>query len=246
MPKFFVSSKEINNNFIELKDENANHIKNVLRLKIDDDLTICTENEKNYICSIKEIDKNKVVCQVLKEIYNDTETGIDITIFQGLPKADKFEYIIQKCTELGVKEVVPVKTDRSVVKLDEKTELSKVGRWQKIAEAASKQSNRNSILKVNNVINIKKIVEIAKNYDILLVPYENEQKVTLKEVIQSNKIQNAKIGVVIGPEGGFEREEIEILKQAGGKIITLGNRILRTETVAVCVASIILYEFDEI
>ena len=246
MSKFFIKSEDINNNTVELRDENANHIKNVLRLKVDDTITVCTEQEQNYICSIKEINKNVVVCQVLKEINTNTETNISITIFQALPKADKFEYIIQKCTELGVKEIIPIQTDRCIVKLDSKSELSKIERWQKIAESASKQSNRNTVIKINNVINIKKIVENLKNYDILLVPYENEKQTTLKEVIQDIKVQNAKIGVVIGPEGGFEETEIEQLRQVGGKIITLGDRILRTETVALFVTSILLYEFNEI
>jgi len=246
MPKFFIKSEDITNDILELKEDNANHIKNVLRLKIDDDISVCTENGQNYICSIKEINKNSVICQILKEELINTETKNYITLFQGLPKADKFEYIIQKCTELGVKEIVPVITNRCVVKLDSKSEKAKLDRWSKIAEAASKQSNRNIITKINNIIDINKIVDLIKEYDIILVPYENEKETTLKKVLKDIEKENVKIGIVIGPEGGFEEYEINILKQAGGKIVTLGNRILRTETAGIFVTSILLYEFNEI
>ncbi|MGN1311099.1 MAG: RsmE family RNA methyltransferase [Clostridia bacterium] len=137
--------------------------------------------------------------------------------------------------------------ERCVVKLDSKVANKKIERWQKIAEAAAKQSKRNSICKINNIINIKNICNVVQNYDILLVPYENEEKNTLKETLKiiENK-ENLNIAIVIGPEGGFEEKEIELLKQNNGKIITLGKRILRTETVAMAMASIIMYEFGEL
>lgn len=137
--------------------------------------------------------------------------------------------------------------ERCVVKLDSKVANKKIERWQKIAEAAAKQSKRNSICKINNIINIKNICNVVQNYDILLVPYENEEKNTLKETLKTieNK-ENLNIAIVIGPEGGFEEKEIELLKQNNGKIITLGKRILRTETVAMAMASIIMYEFGEL
>lgn len=137
--------------------------------------------------------------------------------------------------------------ERCVIKLDSKVANKKIERWQKIAEAAAKQSKRNSICKINNIINIKNICNVVQNYDILLVPYENEEKNTLKETLKTieNK-ENLNIAIVIGPEGGFEEKEIELLKQNNGKIITLGKRILRTETVAMAMASIIMYEFGEL
>ena len=157
------------------------------------------------------------------------------------------ELIIQKCTELGVKEITPVQMERSIVKLDEKSANKKIERWQKIAEAAAKQSKRDGIFKINNIINIKNICNMVENYDIVLVPYENEEKLSLKEVLKTfNNSQNLKIAIVIGPEGGFEEKEIEILKQNNGKIITLGKRILRTETVAIAMSSIIMYEFGNL
>ena len=250
MSKFFVNSI-VGVDFcacpnIELTGADANHIKNVLRLKIDDEITICTQEQKNYVASICGIDKNKVVCKIEREIEADTETTCHITIFQGLPKADKFEHIIQKCTELGVKEIYPVHMARTIVKLDEKSKTAKLARWEKIAETASKQCNRNSVLQVHTCIPINNIPEIAKDYNILIVPYEKETKLTLKETLKSTSRGNEKIGVVIGPEGGFEAQEIELLKQTNAKIVTLGSRILRTETVAPFITAILLYHQNEI
>ena len=157
------------------------------------------------------------------------------------------ELIIQKCTELGVKEITPVQMERCIVKLDDKTANKKIERWQKIAEAAAKQSKRDGICKINNIINIKNICNMVENYDIVLVPYENEEKLSLKQVLKTfENVQNLKFAIVIGPEGGFEEKEIESLKQNNGKIITLGKRILRTETVAIAMSSIIMYEFGNL
>jgi len=157
------------------------------------------------------------------------------------------ELIIQKCTELGVKEITPVQMERCIVKLDEKSANKKIERWQKIAEAAAKQSKRDGICKINNLINIKNICKMVQNYDIVLVPYENEVQLSLKQVLKNfNNLQKLKIAIVIGPEGGFEEKEIDFLKQNNGKIITLGKRILRTETVAITMSSIIMYEFDNL
>ena len=157
------------------------------------------------------------------------------------------ELIIQKCTEIGVKEITPVQMERCIVKLDDKSAIKKIERWQKIAEAAAKQSKRDGICKINNIINIKNICNMVQNYDIVLVPYENEEQLSLKEVLKTlSNSQNLKIAIVIGPEGGFEEKEIEILKQNNCKIITLGKRILRTETVSIAMSSIIMYEFGNL
>ena len=151
------------------------------------------------------------------------------------------EYIIQKCTELGIKEFTPLELKRSIVKIDSKNEEKKLKRWQSIAEVAAKQSKRNFIPKVNKIYNIKNIYEIIKNYDIVLVPYENEETNSLKKEISNIKKNNIKIAVIIGPEGGFEENEILELKKLNAKIISLGKRILRTETVSIVISSILMY-----
>ena len=181
--------------------------------------------------------------RLVEKIDKTTESNIYINIFQGLPKADKMELIIQKCTELGVRTFVPVEMERCVVKLDNKTANKKIERWQKIAETAAKQSGRDNIPKVENLINLKKVCNFIEKYDILLLAYENEEDYTLKEALSSIKDKKElKIGIIIGPEGGITTKEVEMLEQAGAKVITLGKRILRTETVGIMMTSIISYE----
>lgn len=246
MPKFFVKTNQIQNNIINILGTDVNHIVNVLRLKIDDEIQVCDEdNSINYKSKIIEINKENVKCKIIEKINSNAEANIHINILQGLPKTEKMELIIQKCTELGVKEITPVQMERCVVKLDKKSESKKQERWQKIAEVAAKQSRRDKIPKVNNVTTIKNICNVIENYDIVLVPYENEKNITLKEVLEELPKKDLKIAIVIGPEGGFEEKEIEMLEQSGSKIVTLGNRILRTETVAIAMTSVILYKLAD-
>lgn len=251
MPKFFVESNQIKENEIIVLGEDVNHIKNVLRKKIGNELLICDkETGKDYICNIEEINDNKIKCLIVDNIENTIQSNTIITIYQGLPKKDKMELIIQKSVELGVFNIVPTKMRRCVVKIDSNKEQSKIERWQKISEVASKQSGRTDIPRIENIKDIDSICEEISKYDIFLVPYEKEEKNTLKEQIEIikkdvNKNSKLKIGILIGPEGGIEKEEIDKLSINGAKIITLGKRILRTETVALNLLSIITYELDD-
>lgn len=246
MKKFFIKQDQINNNVIEIINEDVNHIKNVLRLE-EETLIQVSDGIKNYISKIIRIEKDKVICEIIEEFENENEAKVQIDIFQGLPKSDKMEYIIQKCTELGVNEYFPVSLKRSVVKLSGKDEQKKIERWQKIAEGAAKQSGRDIIPKINNIKNINNICEIIKDYDIFIVAYELEKEKSFKSMLKDlDKSKEQKIGVLIGPEGGIEEEEINKLKENGAKIVTLGKRILRTETVALVLSSIIMYEFNEL
>lgn len=246
MPKFFVTKNQINDGVVTLIGEDVRHIANVLRKTVGDCINICNiTTSENFLCQLEEINKEEIKCRIKEFLKSETESNTDITIFQGLPKAEKMELIIQKCTELGAKTFIPVVMDRCVVKLDNKTETKKIERWQKIAETAAKQSGRDIIPKVENLINLQKLLYLIKNYDIVLLAYENENDYTLKEALQTVKnIQNLKIGVIIGPEGGIDIKEVQQLENAGVKAITLGKRILRTETVGIVVTSIILYELD--
>lgn len=248
MPKFFVKDNQIDHDRITIIGEDVNHIKNVLRLKIDDDIEVCNiDTTKNYICGIKNINNDNIECIILKEKFSEAESNIEIHIFQGLPKADKMELIIQKSIELGAKEFIPVEMERCVVKLDSKSANKKIERWQKISEVAAKQSGRDIIPKINEVINIKKICNLIEDYDIVLLAYEGEKDNYLKnELSKLNNKSNLKIGIIIGPEGGITTEEVNLLKNSGAKVITLGNRILRTETVALALTSIIMYELGDI
>ena len=248
MPKFFITNEAIKEEKIEIKNKDVNHIKNVLRKKQGDILTICnTDNLKNYLCKITKLDDEKIQLEIIQEIENNCESNIKVSIFQGLPKADKMELIIQKCVELGVYDITPVEMKRCIVKLNEKDKIKKIQRWQKISEVASKQCGRNMIPKINNIISIKNICQVCSNYDIVIVAYENEKENKLKYVLnelKNNIKDELKIAIVIGPEGGIDSQEIELLKNSGAKIVTLGNRILKTETVALNILSVIMYEFE--
>lgn len=247
MPKFFVTNNEIIDNIIKITGEDVNHIANVLRKQIGDTLNICnTSTSDNFLCQIEKLNKEEIECKIIEKRQSETEPNTYITLFQGLPKAEKMDLIIQKCTEIGVSNFVPISMERCVVKLDNKAENKKIFRWQKIAETAAKQSGRDIIPKIENLINLKKVCNLIKKYDIVLLAYENEKENTLKMALNTirNK-DNAKIGIIIGPEGGITTEEVKELVESGAITVTLGNRILRTETVGISMASIILYELEK-
>ena len=246
MRKFFIKGNQIKNNQIEIIGADVNHIKNVLRLSEKEKIKICdSENQVNYICEISEITKENVKCEILEKAENEAEGNVELHIYQGLPKADKLELIIQKGTELGVTEFIPVALKRSIVKIDGKDEQKKNERWQKIAEVAAKQSGRDCIPKIEHVKTLQDVCSKIAEYDLVLIAYELEEKKYIKNELKAlEQKENYKIAVVIGPEGGLEEIEVKKLEQSGGKVITLGKRILRTETVALQVASIIMYELE--
>lgn len=249
MPKFFIKENQIQNNQIEITGKDVNHIKNVLRKSIGDELIICNiQSEKDYICKIESLDENCIKCAIKDELETTVESNIKVTIMQGLPKADKMELVIQKAVELGAYEIIPIEMKRSIVKLNGKDATKKIERWQKISEVAAKQCGRNIIPQIKPLINIKNICNLLPKYDIVLVAYENERETTIKQVLKEvkdkYKDKETKIAIVIGPEGGIADEEVKILKDNGAITITLGKRILRTETVALNVLSVIMYELE--
>lgn len=248
MRKFFVKNENIFESQIVILGSDVNHIKNVLRLKVEDEIQICNqETHENYICQISNLEKDCVTTKILQKIEANVESNIELHIFQGLPKADKMELIIQKGTELGVSEFIPVAFKRCIVKLSGKDEVKKLERWQKIAEVAAKQSQRDLVPRLKNIISVKNICHLVQEYDIMLLAYENETENDIKNELLKIKDtkESLKIGVIIGPEGGIEEEEVLDLKRAGVKVVSLGRRILRTETVALQVASIIMYELEK-
>lgn len=246
MPKFFVKNNQIENNTIQILGTDVNHIKNVLRLKENEQIEICDSDcQQSYLCKIIELEESFVKCDIVNKIEESRESNIEVTIFQGLPKADKMELIIQKSVELGVYDITPVEMARCVVKLNDKDKTKKIERWNKISEVAAKQSQRDIIPKINNIIKISELANIISQYDGIILAYEKEKDYTIKQELQKLKTQQAqKIGIVIGPEGGLEEKEVEMLKNNGASVITLGKRILRTETVALNVLSNIIYEFE--
>lgn len=243
MPRFFTN--QIENDKVIISGDDARHILKVLRMKVGDGVTVCDMCGTDYECEISETGKNEVFLNVVSKKASDTEPEVKISVFQALPKASKMEYIIQKCTELGAVEIVPCLAGRCVVKLDSEADAEKkVARWQAIGEAAAKQSARGIIPRVLSPLSFKDAVSRLKEFDLCFVCYENEDKTTLKEVLCSNKnVKNA--AFLIGPEGGISDEEIEYIRKEGIKTVTLGKRILRTETAPTAVLAMMLYEFDK-
>ena len=243
MPKFFVKNEQIIENKIYINGQDVNHIKNVLRCQIGDKIEICnSDSQENYLCNIAKIDRESIGCKIIEKKDDIAESNVQVTIFQGLPKSDKMEYIIQKSVELGVYNIVPTEMKRCVVKLTDKDKLKKQERWQKISEVAAKQCGRDIIPKIEEITNIKNIN--IKDYDLFLVAYEKETTNSLKNELKKLKNSKLKIAVLIGPEGGLEESDVLNLKENGARIITLGKRILRTETVSLNVLSIIMYEIE--
>lgn len=205
MPKFFINSKNINNNQIKITGEDVNHIKNVLRKKKGNQITVCNKDiSTDYLCTISELNEEIIKCEIIKELKSNAEPEIEVSIFQGLPKADKMELVIQKAIELGAYDITPVEMARCVVKLNEKDKTKKFQRWQKIAEVASKQCGRNKIPQINPVISIKNICNLCAEYDIVIVAYENEKENKLKyelQALKESQKSNLKIAILIGPEG---------------------------------------------
>lgn len=247
MQKFFVNQNQIEEKRIIINGTDVNHISNVLRMQKNDKVKIGNKDTlETYLAEIDIIEKDKIILNKIENIEETTESNVKVDLFQGLPKADKMELIIQKTIEIGINKITPVDMIRCVVKLDEKDIKKKIDRWQKIAEVAAKQSKRDKIPEIENKIKLKEIVEKIKEYDIFIVAYEEEMKNTLKNELQKlDKKEEYNIGILIGPEGGIAKEEIELLKENGAKIITLGKRILRTETAPIVTLSNILYELED-
>lgn len=246
MPRFFTARENISDTQIIIDNEDVNHISRVLRLGEGDEITVCDGRGCDYSAVISSIEPKKIVCSIAEKTKSVTEPNVCVTLFQGLPKASKMDYIIQKTTELGIARIVPCVMSRCVVKLEnQKAEAKKVDRWQKVAEAAAKQSGRGVIPEVSMPLTLDKAIEEMKSCDICFAPYECEEDTRLRTVLTSVK-EPKKIGFIIGPEGGFDLSEIERIKSAGIKTVTLGRRILRTETAGESVLAMIMYEIGDI
>ena len=246
MYQFFVEPSQIQGTRVVITGNDVNHIKNVLRMQPGEEIAVSNgEDGKEYRCGIEELYEDEIVC-TLRFIKEDgVELPSKIYLFQGLPKADKMELIVQKAVELGVYEIIPVSTKRAVVKLDEKKAKSKISRWQTIAEAAAKQSKRRIVPQIHNVMSFKEAVNYAKDMQVKIIPYElAEGMEKTRELIGSLK-PGQDIAIFIGPEGGFEENEIQIAMENGIEPITLGKRILRTETAGFTVLSWIVYQLEE-
>lgn len=246
MYQFFVEEGQICGDRIVITGEDVNHIKNVLRMKIGEEIAVSNGVDgREYRCEVAQLLSDEVVCKLRFIKENDVELPAQVYLFQGLPKADKMELIIQKAVELGVYSVIPVATRRSIVKLDDKKAVAKQNRWQGIAEAAAKQSKRKIIPKIEKVMSFAEALEMAKELEVRLIPYELAEDMShTKEIIERIR-EGQKIAIFIGPEGGFDETEIALASEVGVEPITLGKRILRTETAGMTVLAWLMYHLEK-
>ena len=243
MHKFFVTEENIKNGYISITGEDVQHITKVLRLRQKDEIKVCSSG-KEYICDISEILKNEIICKINESFPNNSEANIEITLFQGIPKAQKMDLIIQKCVEIGVVSIIPVITQRVIVKIEDRDISTKIERWRRISAEAAKQSNRGIIPKICDPISFDSSIQHLRDMDLAIIPYENEKHYGLKNILKT-KFNIKKIGIFIGPEGGFDTTEIDKCLINNVHPVTLGPRILRTETAGFVAATIILYELGD-
>lgn len=246
MQRFFVEPHQIDEaaHQIHIVGTDVNHISNVLRMKQGEEVWISDGGKKEYRCAIEAFSADEVLLHIIYAQEPDYELSSRIYLFQGLPKADKMELIIQKSVELGAYEIIPVETKRCVVKLDGKKAAKKVERWQQIAESAAKQSKRMLIPNVHQVLSFKEALKYAESMDIRLIPYELAKGMQETKEILAAIEQGQSIGIFIGPEGGFEEKEVEAAISEGAKPITLGKRILRTETAGLAILSVLMFQLE--
>ena len=243
MYQFFVEEEQVHSDSISITGGDVNHIKNVLRMKNGEKIRVSSKSGQAYFCHISSILDDEVIAAIDSADETGTELDNHIVLYQGLPKGDKMELIIQKAVELGVSEIVPVAMKNCVVKLDDKKAKSKATRWQAIAESAAKQSKRSLIPEVKMPMSYKEAVAYAKKLDVKLVPYENEHGMAGTKAAMEQIKKGESIAVFIGPEGGFAPEEIALV-QDEMQLISLGKRILRTETAGIAALAILGYQLE--
>jgi 16S rRNA (uracil1498-N3)-methyltransferase len=245
LARFFVEPKNIKKKQAYISGQDAKHAQKVLRLKEGDLVTILDGTGNQYLASVDDFNRELIICNLLEQQQATGEPPIEITLAQCLPKADKMELVIQKGTELGVTHFIPIKCKRSVVKLDHKKGVERRERWQRVAMEAAKQCRRPLVPVVEEPTEFEKLMKQVPKDALVLLPYENETTQSLKE-ITSQYPDKKKFYIIIGPEGGFEPEEVEYAQQHGAKSISLGPRILRTETAGLAVISVVMHSYGDL
>lgn len=247
MFQFFVDKTQIHEEekLAYITGDDINHICHVLRMRTGEQFYVTDgESTGKYLCALQSASQEQVVCEILQHMEETSELPCEITLYQGLPKADKMEWIIQKAVELGVSRIVPVSMKHCVVKLDDKKAAAKISRWQQIAEAAAKQSKRDVIPKIENVMTLKQALQEAQTLEVSLMPYENAEGMEFTRKQLSDIRPGQRIAIFVGPEGGFDEQEVETALMQGTQPITLGRRILRTETAGLAVLSMLVYVLE--
>ena len=246
MLHIFVDPAQMKGDLLYVTGKDVNHIKNVMRLKKGDEISVRTgQDDREYRYGIEEFTDSEVVCRLRFVKEADVELPVKVYIFQGLPKADKMELIIQKAVELGAAEIIPVEMRRCVVKLDASKKAKKTQRWQAIAESAAKQSRRAVVPMVREPMTMEEAVRFAEqNTDVRLLPYELQEADGSTRDVMDGIREGSAVSIFIGPEGGFDPAEVELAREAGIRPISLGKRILRTETAALVALSFLIYHFE--
>ncbi|MDE5966355.1 MAG: 16S rRNA (uracil(1498)-N(3))-methyltransferase [Lachnospiraceae bacterium] len=244
MHHFFVDPSAVGGSELCITGADVNHIKNVLRLQAGEHITVSDTTGKEYTCAISRLTDAAVFAKIEDMQAEASELSAELYLFQGYPKGDKLEMIIQKTVELGVSKIIPVMTRRSIVRLDEKKAAKKQARYQAICEAAAKQSKRGVIPEVLPVMDFGEALKLAATLDKILIPYEDEKGLINSKKVINEAISHKKIGIFIGPEGGFDAAEVEAVTALGAHPVTLGHRILRTETAGLAIMAVIMFELE--
>ena len=247
MFQFFVDKSQIHESegLAYITGADVNHISHVLRMKPGEQFYVTDgERQGKYLCALKSVSAEQVVCDIVQNITDTTELPCEIVLYQGLPKADKMELIIQKAVELGASRIVPVGTKRSVVKLDAKKAQAKISRWQGIAEAAAKQSKRDVIPVIGELTTLKEALKEAADFEVSMMPYENAEGMAFTRKLLEGIQPGQRVAIFVGPEGGFDESEVEAALSMGTKPMTLGRRILRTETAGLAILSMLVYVLE--
>ena len=249
MHRFFINKKDVQDDIVKISGKDYKHIAKSLRLEVSDKIIACTGDGYDLVLELKEFSEDSVKAKIIKKEKNRNEANHNVTIAQAIPKNRNMELVVQKTTEIGVNEVIPLTTKRTIVKLKGKKKKKRIARWQRIAEEASKQSQRGIIPQIKNILTLKQLKNIKDDYDLILVLWASEEKQSLSDIIKEKNINvdNNNILLIVGPEGGFSEKEINYLKEnLNAKTITLGPRILRTETAPIVGLSVLLYELGDL
>ncbi|NBI29471.1 16S rRNA (uracil(1498)-N(3))-methyltransferase [Chengkuizengella marina] len=249
MQRYFISKNQFVENKVHILDDDAFHLIKVMRAKIEDQFIVSDGETRDVLVEIEQITKNKVIASIIKELDRSNEPTINVWIAQSLPKGDKMDAIIQKNTEIGAIQFIPFISERTIVQYDQKKTNKRMERWYKIAKEAAEQAHRNRVPEIKVISTWRELLNVIPKVDVSFVFYENEDQIYLKDKINGKKVDNETthtILMVIGPEGGFTAKEILELEEAGCQSVSLGKRILRTETAAMVGLTCVLYEYGEI
>jgi 16S rRNA (uracil1498-N3)-methyltransferase len=243
MKHCFILPEQIKQHKVVLSGSEAVYVTRVLRLRPGDALIVSDGQGKSYRIRLSRLTK-EVEGVIEEEIFFNAEPSVQITLVQSLPKSDKMEMIIQKCTELGVQEIIPLKANRSIIKLTGEKLKQRVQRWERVAIEAAKQCQRVKVPRVSEPMFLENILTAMPPQAKGIMPWEEERRVSFRQVLKKTK--EKKIFLFIGPEGGFEQKEVTLAKKYNVVTVSLGKRILRTETAALATVTMILYEFGDL